>query len=231
MTTNHNSSMNLRSVLEKEKLNGKNFLDWHRNLRIVLKQEKKAYVFDEDVPDEPASNASKAVKDAYNKHVTDLNDVTCLMLATMDAELQKLFEDKEAFEILAALKEMFQEQARNERYNAHCSLVSCKMQPNSSVSNHILKMKGYIDQLDKLGAKVGDEMATDLILRSLPPNFKQFVQNFNMHNMSKNINEMHGMLKNFELTMKANVAGEVLVVQKAKGKRQEESQGKAQWQR
>jgi len=68
--------------------------------------------------------------------------VTCLMLATMDADLQKQFENLEAFSMLAQLKEMFQEQARNERYNAHCALASCKMVPNSSVSAHILKMKG-----------------------------------------------------------------------------------------
>ena len=37
MATNNTSTLTLRSVLEKDKLNGKNFLDWHRNLRIVLK--------------------------------------------------------------------------------------------------------------------------------------------------------------------------------------------------
>jgi hypothetical protein len=27
-------------LLEKEKLNGANFMDWYRNMRIVLRQEK-----------------------------------------------------------------------------------------------------------------------------------------------------------------------------------------------
>jgi len=42
MAANNNSSFNLRSVLEKEKLNGANFIDWYRNLRIVLRNEKKS---------------------------------------------------------------------------------------------------------------------------------------------------------------------------------------------
>ena len=43
MASNNTSTFTLRSVLEKEKLNGTNFLDWSRNLRIVLKQERKMY--------------------------------------------------------------------------------------------------------------------------------------------------------------------------------------------
>jgi hypothetical protein len=42
MSASNNSVFNLRSVLEKEKLNGTNFIDWYRNLRIVLRQEKRS---------------------------------------------------------------------------------------------------------------------------------------------------------------------------------------------
>ena len=33
----------LRSLVEKEKLNGTNFLDWFRSLRMVLKEEQKEF--------------------------------------------------------------------------------------------------------------------------------------------------------------------------------------------
>jgi hypothetical protein len=46
MSASNNSIFNLRSILEKEKLNGTNFIDWYRNRRIVLRQEKKEYVLD-----------------------------------------------------------------------------------------------------------------------------------------------------------------------------------------
>ena len=62
-TITHHHPMNLRSMLEKEKLGHSNFLDWHRNLRIVLKQEKKDYVLETQVPDEPPT-VPKAAHDA-----------------------------------------------------------------------------------------------------------------------------------------------------------------------
>ena len=60
MASNTTSNMSLRSILEKDKLNRTNFLDWYRNLRIVLQQERKKYILDQPVPDEPAANAPKA---------------------------------------------------------------------------------------------------------------------------------------------------------------------------
>ncbi|KAK9018649.1 hypothetical protein V6N11_001619 [Hibiscus sabdariffa] len=66
-----NNTISLRSLLEKEKLNGINFLDWFRNLRIVLKQERKEYVIEEAVPNDPGPNASRADKDKFKKHIDD----------------------------------------------------------------------------------------------------------------------------------------------------------------
>ena len=89
MASNITSNLSLRSILEKDKLNGTNFLDWYRNLRIILKQERKEYILDQSVPDEPAANAQKAQKDTYSKHLNDSIDVTYLMLGCMDSNLQK----------------------------------------------------------------------------------------------------------------------------------------------
>ena len=90
MSTNNLHNLSLRSILEKEKLNGSNFLDWYRNLRIVLKQEKKEYVLEKPVPKRaPPANASQANRNAYKKHEDDALDAGCLMLATMNSDLQK----------------------------------------------------------------------------------------------------------------------------------------------
>ena len=146
MTSNNTSTFTLRSVLKKEKLNGTNFLDWSRNLRIVLKQERKMYVLDNEIPNEPpANNAPQVKRDAYSKHLNDSVDVTCLMLTTMNSELQKQFEEMEAFDMMVHLKGMFQEQVRQERFTTTKELNACKMTPGTSVSAHVLKMKGPID--------------------------------------------------------------------------------------
>ena len=104
---NNNSTMSLRSVLKKDKLTGTNFLDWFRNLRIVLKQERKLYVLDEPLSEEPAENVPIAEKNAYEKHHNDSIDVACLMLATMSSKLQKDLENMEAYDTIFNLKEMF----------------------------------------------------------------------------------------------------------------------------
>ena len=95
-------------------------------------------------------------------------DVTCLMLTTMNFELQKQFEEMEAFDMMVHLKGMFQEKPRQERLTTTKALNACKITPGTSVSAHVLKMKGLIDQLDKLCAPISHELVTDLILGSLP---------------------------------------------------------------
>ena len=197
-TNTNMSNLSLRSVLEKDKLNGTNFLDWHRNLRIVLKHERKAYVLDAPVPDEPPADATRAVKSAYDKHSNDSIDVGCLMLATMTPDLQKDLEHMEAYQILLTLKDMFQQQARQERYDTTRALHACKMAEGANVSNHVLKMKSYIDHLSRLGFPISQELATDLILNSLPSSYHQFVMNYNMNNMETTVSELHSMLKTAE---------------------------------
>ena len=94
------------------------------------------------------------------------------------------------------------------------------MTPSTSVSAHVLKMKDLIDQLDKLGTSISHELATDLILGSLPESYDQFVMNYNMHHMEKSIAELHGMLKNVETNIqKTNL---VLMVQKGEGMKEKE---------
>ena len=185
-------------------------------MRIVLKQERNLYVLDEPFPEEPADNAPRAEKNAYEKHHNDSIDVACLMLATMSYELQKDLEIMEAYDMIFNLKEMFQQQARQERYETTKALHSCKMAEDASVSAHVLKMKGYIEHLDRLGFPLSQELETDLILNSLPDSYGQFVMNYNMNEMDKSISELHTMLKTAEKNIKSKPC-HVLMVQNGKG--------------
>jgi hypothetical protein len=73
--------------LEKDKLNGTNYMDWIRNLRIVLRAEKKEDVLDTLLPEEPTDDATAAVKNAYKKACDNNLEVSCLMLVYMEPEL------------------------------------------------------------------------------------------------------------------------------------------------
>ena len=127
----------------------------------------------------------------------------------------------EAFDMLRHLKEMFQKQARQERFLTMKALNECKMAHGTLVSAHVLKMNGYLDQLERLGALLSKELVIDTILGSLPSSYDQFVMNYNMHNMDMSITELLGMLKNAEKSIpKTN---DVPVV--SKGERQAPRQG------
>ena len=72
------------------------------------------------------------------------------------------------------------------------------------------------------------ELATDLILHSLPRSYNQFVSNFNMNGMEKTVSELHGMLKTAEASIKKAPSTVLLVQDKGKGKGKGKRKGDAE---
>ncbi|GJU95351.1 zinc finger, CCHC-type containing protein [Tanacetum coccineum] len=95
---------------------------------------------------------------------------------------------------------------------------SCKHEEGQSVSSYVLKMKSYIDNLERLGHPVSLGLGVSLILISLHKEFDSFVQNYNMHSMGKIINELHAMLKLHEQTLPKNNAPALYAIRAGKGK-------------
>ncbi|KAJ0556119.1 hypothetical protein HanIR_Chr07g0310081 [Helianthus annuus] len=193
-------NLSLRTILEKDRLNHNNFMDWFRNLRIVLKQEKISYVLDDPIPDQPDEEDVEAYND-WVKYTEDSMQALCLMLGTMIPEIQKDFEHHGAYDMITQLKEMFLQQARVERFETVRALHACRMEETQSVSSYVLKMKSHIDRLERLNCLVSKELATDLILNSLTKKFESFVMNYNMNGWDKSIGELHAMLKTAEAGM------------------------------
>ncbi|GJR05527.1 retrotransposon protein, putative, ty1-copia subclass [Tanacetum coccineum] len=154
-TTNNNS---IRSILEKEKLNGSNFLDWYRNLRIVLRNEQKLHHLEEAFPEAPPATATIVVCNAYTRKVAEQQEVACLMLVSMTPRDSK------------------------ELGGPHRI-------------TYVLKMKAYLDQMERLGYPMPLVLEVNLILTLLSKDYDQFVQNYNMHCMGKTIPELPAMLK------------------------------------
>jgi hypothetical protein len=214
----------LRTILEKGKLNGTNYTDWVRNLRIILKAEKKEEVLDSPLLEEPDENATLAEMNAYKK-AWDVNlEVGCLMLACMEPDLQMQFESVHVHDMVVALNDMFATQARTERFNVSKAFVECKLAEGVPVGPHVIKMVGYVQRLEKLGFPLGKELSTDFILTSLPPSYGNFILNYHMHGAEKGLNELCGMLKTTESDIKKGTgSSHVMAIQnkptfKRKGK-------------
>ncbi|KAK8547484.1 hypothetical protein V6N12_031621 [Hibiscus sabdariffa] len=152
--------------------------------------------------------------------------MTCWMsVVTMSPELQKQHEDMNAYNMIQNLKEIYEGQARQERYETSKALFQCKMSEGYPVGAHVIKMMGYIQTLGKLGFSLKDELATDVILQSLSDSFKPFVVSFNMNEINKTLPQLLGMLRTGESDLKNNGSKFILMVREAKGKKKTKSKG------
>jgi hypothetical protein len=149
MAPSTTTSFTLCSILEKDKLNGTNYTDWIRKMRIVLRAEKKEDILDTPLPEEPADDATAAVKNAYKKACDNNLEVSCLMLACMEPELHMQFEtNHETHDMIVSLQDIFQTQARTERFNVSMAFIESKLAEGAAVGPHVIKMVGYTQRLE-----------------------------------------------------------------------------------
>nr|GFA38808.1 hypothetical protein [Tanacetum cinerariifolium] len=106
--------------------------------------------------------------------------------------------------MLRELKTLFAQQAEQELLQTTRYFHSCRQEEGLLVSSYVLKMKGYIDNLERLGHPVTLGLGVSLILIGLRKEYNGFVENYNMHSMGKTVNELHAMLKLHEQTLPKN---------------------------
>jgi hypothetical protein len=87
-------------------------LDWYRNLRIVLMQDKTEYVLFEPKLEDLPAGLSAVDHRAYEKRCDDAFNVSCLMLTTASPDLHKQYEHVDAYTMIQGIHEMFEKQAR-----------------------------------------------------------------------------------------------------------------------
>lgn len=75
------------------------------------------------------------------------------------------------------------------------------MAEGSSLSQHLVKLVGYVWRLEALGFPIPATFCTDLILVSLPPSFNGFIMNYMIFGMDKSVHELLAMLKTAEFWM------------------------------
>ena len=73
--------LNFNVFLEKAKLkdDGSNYMDWVRNLRIILIAAQKNYVLKTPLGDKPAAGATPDVMNTWHSKADDYSIVECAM--------------------------------------------------------------------------------------------------------------------------------------------------------
>nr|GEV14718.1 hypothetical protein [Tanacetum cinerariifolium] len=173
--TKTNSSA-YRSMLEKHQLTGPNFNEWFRALKLVVRTEKLHDVFETALSHAPAAGANAQALVDWAVLFYRHNEVACLMIKNMSSKLYQQFEHNSPLE----------------------------MTERQSVSDHVLLIKSYLDQLATLNYAFPDKVFISFILNSLSSEFKAFMQNYNMQSMQKTISEVHSLLIEFEKSIKRN---------------------------
>ncbi|GKE60107.1 hypothetical protein Tco_1510474 [Tanacetum coccineum] len=206
MTTSVVTNSIFRGFFEKQKLTGPNFIDWYKQLRIVLSVEDKLDYLEQPIPPAPvpAQASQQVTPEALTAHtawVKGSKEIAGLMLMTMEPNIQRNLENLSAYDMLQELKTLFAQQAEHELLQTVRDFHSCKQEERQSVSSYVLKMNSYIDNLERLGHLVSLNLGASLILISLRKEFDSFVQNYNIHSMGKTVNELHAMLKLHEQTL------------------------------
>nr|GEX30981.1 zinc finger, CCHC-type [Tanacetum cinerariifolium] len=123
------------------------------------------------------------------------------MLMTMDLDIQKNLEHLGAYDMLKELKTFYAQQADHELVQIVREFHACKLEEGQSVSCYVLKMKSYINNLERLSYAITHNLSVTFIMVSLRKEYDGFVQNYNMHSMGKTVAELHAMLKLHEQTL------------------------------
>ncbi|GKA38975.1 helitron helicase-like domain-containing protein [Tanacetum coccineum] len=160
-----------RSMFEREKLSGNNFNDWFRQLKLVLRVEKKMYVIEQPLPAAPAADSQAQVLSQWNAVYDAYNEVACLILGSMTPELHRQFENSSPYDMIKELKSMFEKQVGVERFDLIQTFHACKQEEGKPVAAYVLQMKGYVDQLERLGYMLPQDLIVGLILNGHTKDF------------------------------------------------------------
>nr|GEX63222.1 hypothetical protein [Tanacetum cinerariifolium] len=100
---------------EKQKLTGPNFIDWYRQLRILLSIDDKLNYLEQQIPPAPLVPAGQHVTPeilaAHTAWIKGSKEIVRLMLMTMEPEIQQNLKNLHAHEMLLELKTLFALQA------------------------------------------------------------------------------------------------------------------------
>lgn len=88
-----NYNFTLLSVLAKDKLVSPNYMDWMRNLKMMLRYENKEFVLPTPFLEINKETATPEELDDYDHLVDNATKVSCIMIMIMAPTLQKTYED------------------------------------------------------------------------------------------------------------------------------------------
>ncbi|KAM6569045.1 hypothetical protein CsatB_017030 [Cannabis sativa] len=187
------------SLLTENKLNGSNFNKWNENINIALIGESALFVLTEPSPEVPGDNASKAVKEKYERWQKANDKALYFMLSSMVDTLKTRFSKTEkAAEVMTKLNELFGKASLQSRFDATKKYINARMEPHQNVRDHVLLMSSYFQEAQDHGAEMDSATQVSLILNSLTPAFLPYTSNYVMNKKEIDFHELVNDLQTYE---------------------------------
>lgn len=123
-SSSNNNNFSLLNICSKVKLDGTNYNVWMRNIKMAIRFEDKEYVLERPLDEIHEEKATPEEKVAYMKQYNDATKVDCIMVATMNLELQRHYDDYWPYEMNKDLMEKYYKWARQEKYEVVKSLIA-----------------------------------------------------------------------------------------------------------
>ncbi|KAG6476507.1 hypothetical protein ZIOFF_066596 [Zingiber officinale] len=189
----------IMSLLANNTLTGENFPKWKSNINIVLVSENNRFVLTEECPPVPPANATRAVRELYDRWIASNNKAKAYMLASMSDALRSKMEPKEcAFEIMESLQEMFGQQSEQARHEATRKYTNARMILGTHVRDHVMQMTNYFSEAKMHGAVIDEGTQVSIILNSLSSDFIPFTSNYIMNKLNYGMTQLLNELQTFE---------------------------------
>ena len=82
----------LSIIFDNNRLTGPNFINWLRNLKVILASEKILYMIEQGLPRSLPENASQKEHEVLSKWKDDDMQARCIMWASMTTEIHRQHE-------------------------------------------------------------------------------------------------------------------------------------------
>jgi len=207
-----------------EKLNGTNYASWSYQMKMVL-METKLWSVVEPGEEEPAENATNAVKKAYvNRQGKALAKIA---LAICDEQQMHIRNKTTAKEVWDELQKLYA--PKNSKFRTvqlRRQLYSYKMNTCESMENYMGQINKTVTDLSSIGDKIEDGDLAMIILCGLPDDYDNVASalcNLPANNFTSATVKMRLLA---EAARRRNSVGEALVVKSKKAqKKKQQKQG------
>jgi hypothetical protein len=156
----------------------------------------------------PDDNADEVEEDAFRDRWDYYTLAESVILSSMEPEMRDWFYTTESNLMIKDLKRHFESQVRLMVYDHLDEFYALKMEEHTSVGLHLAKMHGIHRHLIlEFEHEIPDPLANGVVLRSLPPSYRSFVEDFVMGGESVTFHELVGRVRSLKVDC---IQGEII---------------------